>query len=107
MSSNGAARLDAASAKTGPDAARQDDAIYQNNARVARTLEVEVDSKAGEIRFGELYESDGLLLPDECEYKEYRILIRKIAFATRLDKNAAHKGRVLRGVVAEVRGQRA
>jgi hypothetical protein len=90
----------------GPAVARQDDAIYQNDVPVARALEVEVESEAGEIRFGELYESDPLLLPDECEYKKYRILIRKVAFAARLDKDAPHKGRVLRGVVAEVLGDR-
>jgi len=106
MSSNGVAESNETSEDAGRVVARQDDAIYQNAARVARTLEVEVDLEAREIRFGELYESDPLLLPDECEYKEYRILIRKVAFATRLDKNAPHKGRVLRGVMAELLGQR-
>jgi len=86
--------------------ARQDDAIYQNNERVARTVEAEVDLEAKEIRFGELYESDPLLLPDECEYQKYRILIRKVAFAASLDKNVPRKGRVLRGVVAEILGHR-
>jgi hypothetical protein len=83
---------------------RQDDAIYQNDQRVARTLEVEVDLEAREICFGELYESDPLLLPDECEYQKHRILIRKVSFASRVDKNAPHKGRVLRGVLAEILG---
>jgi hypothetical protein len=106
MSSNSVGESNGAFADSGPGVARQDDAIYQNEAPVARTLEVELDLEAGEIRFGELYESDPLLLPDECEYKKYRILIRKVAFATRLDKNAPHKGRVLRGVVAEVLGHK-
>jgi hypothetical protein len=104
MSSNGGAEPKGALAGSGPAVARQDDAIYQNEAPVARTFEVEPDLEAGEIRFGELYESDPLLLPDECEYKNYRILIRKVAFATRLDRDAPHKGRVLRGVVAEILG---
>jgi hypothetical protein len=86
--------------------ARQDDAIYQNHERVARAIQAEVNLESKEIRFGELYESDPLLLPDECEYQKYRILIRKIAFAASLDKNAPHKGRVLRGVIAEILGQR-
>jgi hypothetical protein len=73
---------------------------------VAKTIEAEVDLEAKEIHFGELYESDPLLLPDECEYQKYRILIRKIAFAASLDKNAPHKGRVLRGVIAEILGHR-
>jgi hypothetical protein len=104
MSSNGGAEPNGALADSCPTVARQDDAIYQNEAPVARTREVEIDLKAGEIRFGELYESDPLLLPDECQYKNYRILIRKVRFATRLDKDAPHKGRVLRGVVAEILG---
>ena len=85
---------------------RQDDAIYQKDERVARAIEVEVDLEAKEIRFGELYESEPLLLPDECECQKYRILIRKVAFAASLDKTAPHKGRVLRGVVAEILGHR-
>jgi hypothetical protein len=101
-------------ATTGPEAsanagsgvlqsvAPQDDTIYQNGQPVAKTLEVEVDLQAREIRFGELYESDRLVLPDECEFQKYNILIQKIAFASRLDTSAPHKGRVLRGVVAEI-----
>ncbi len=92
--------------QTSQAVAWQADAIYQNGQPVARAAETEVDLKAKEIRFGELYESDHLLLPDECEYQKYRILVRKVAFASRLDKNAPHKGRVLKGVVAEVLGYR-
>ena len=103
MSSNSVANPNALSATA---MARQDDAIYQDDERVAKTIEAEVDLEAKEIHFGELYESDPLLLPDECEYQKYRILIRKIAFAASLDKNAPHKGRVLRGVIAEILGQR-
>lgn len=106
MSSDSVAKPSAPPANAGPAVARQDDAIYQNDEPVARALETEVDLEAKEICFGELYESDRLLLPDECEYQKYRILIRKVAFATRLDKNAPHKGRVLRGVVAEILGHR-
>jgi len=106
MSSKVVAETNTASAKTGPVAARQDGTVYQKEKPVARALEVEVDLKAKEVRFGELYESDWLLLPDECEYQNYRILIRKVAFATRLDKNAPHKRRVLRGVLAEILGYR-
>ena len=85
-----------------PTATRRDDAIYQNDQPVAKALEAEIDVKAKEIRFGELYESDRLVLPDECEFGSYRILVRKVAFASRLDKNAPHKGRILRGVIAEI-----
>ncbi len=112
MSSNSVPRPDEppARARGGPQVsqavARQDDAIYQNDQLVAKTLEAEVDPGAKDIRFGELYESDRLLLPDECEYQKYRILVQKISFASRLDRNAPHKGRVLRGVVAEILGYR-
>ena len=103
MSSNSVANPNALSDNA---MARQDDAIYQDDERVAKTIEAEVDLEAKEIHFGELYESDPLLLPDECEYQKYRILIRKIAFAASLDKNAPNKGRVLRGVIAEILGHR-
>ena len=106
MSSNGVADPDALPGDAGPVIARQNDAIYQNGEQVARTIQAEVDLESKEIRFGELYESDPLLLPDECEYQKYRILIRKVAFAASLDKNAPHKGRVLRGVIAEIIGHR-
>jgi len=81
---------------------RLDDGVYQDCQLVARTLEAEADLDGREIRFGELYESDRLLLADECEYQKYTILIQKVAFASRSDRSALHKGRVLRGVVAEI-----
>ena len=89
-----------------PTAVRQDDTVYQKDQPVAKALEAEVDLEDKEVHFGELYESNPLLLPDECEYQEYRILIRRVAFAASLDKNAPHKGRVLKGVVAEILGHR-
>jgi len=108
MSGDGVLRPNgpAGNAKAGPPVSpgltRLDDGIYQDGQLVARTLEAEVDLEGKEIRFGELYESDRLLLPDECEYKKYSILIQKVAFAGRLDRSAPHRGRVLRGVVAEI-----
>jgi hypothetical protein len=95
-----------AGAEAKPVTARRDDAIYQNDRPAGRTLDVQVDLGAKEIRFGEIYQSDYLLLPDECEYQKYRILVQKVAFAGKLDRSAAHKGRVLRGVVAEILGYR-
>jgi len=103
MSSNSVANPNALSDNA---MARQDDAIYQDDERVAKTIEAEVDLEAKEIHFGELYESDPLLRPGEGAYQDYRILIRKIAFAASLDKNSPHKGRVLRGVIAEILGHR-
>ncbi|HLI35687.1 MAG TPA: hypothetical protein VKW70_11620 [Terriglobia bacterium] len=85
---------------------RENDAIYQRGQVVARVLEPEIDLESKEIRFGELYNSDHLLLPDECEFQQHRILVRKIAYATKVEKDSLHKGRILRGVTAEILGYR-
>ena len=85
---------------------REDDAVYQNGRVVARVADPQVDSEAKEIRFAELYNSDELLLPDECEFQKYTIMVQRIAHATKVDKGALHKGRVLRDVVAEILGYR-
>jgi hypothetical protein len=85
---------------------REDDAIYQNGRVVARVADPQVDSETKEIRFAELYNSDELLLPDECEFQKYTIMVQRIAHATKVDKGALHKGRVLRDVVAEILGYR-
>jgi hypothetical protein len=91
---------------SGPVIARENDAIYQQDRLVARVLEPEVNPEAKEIRFSELYNSDYLLLPDECEFQRYRILVRKVQDATREEKQALHKGRILRGVTAKILGYR-
>ena len=85
---------------------REDDAVYQNGRVVARVADPQVDSEAKEIRFAELSNSDELLLPDECEFQKYTIMVQRIAHATKVDKGAPHKGRVLRNVVAEILGYR-
>lgn len=79
-------------------------AIYQNGRVVARVTEAEVDLEAKEVRFAELSNSDELLLPEECEFRKYKIMVQRIQFAAKQDKGALHKGRVLRGVVAEILG---
>lgn len=84
----------------------EQDAIYQGGRVVARVLDARVDAGAREIHFGELYNTDELLLPDDCEFREYRILIQRMDFAAKEERGAAHKGRVLRGVVAEILGYR-
>jgi len=85
---------------------RAEDTIYQGNPprQVARVLDPEVNWDAREIRFGEIYQSDDLVLPDECEFQKFRIMIQRVEFASRVDKGAPEKGRVLRGVVAEILG---
>lgn len=95
-----------AEAKTPPIVKRDANAIYQDGQVVARVLDPEIDLEAKEIRFGEIYASDRLLLPEECEFQEYRILIQRIAFAAKVDRAAPEKGRVLRGVVADFLGYR-
>ncbi len=84
--------------------AREPDALYQNNRIVARVQEAEVDLEAKEVRMGEIYNSDELVVPDECEFQKYRILIQRIAFATKVDRVEPHKGRILRGVSADILG---
>ena len=82
------------------------DAIYQEGKVVARVLEPELRQDSHEIHFGEINGSDNLVLPEECEFQKYRLMIQRIEYASRIDKNAPEKGRVLRGVVAEVLGYR-
>lgn len=89
-----------------PSKEREPDAIYQGSRLVARVLEPEVDAEAREIRFSEVLNSDELMLPEECEFQKYRILIRRIAYASKVNKEEPHKGRVLRGVVADLLGFR-
>src|SRR5712692_8856634 len=85
---------------------REPDAIYQNDRVVARAADAEVDLEVKEVRFGELYQSDYLSLPEECEYQNYKIIVQRIAYATKVAPGAAHSGRVLKGVVAEILGYR-
>jgi hypothetical protein len=82
------------------------DAIYQDSKVVARVVEPEVRWASREIHFGEINNSDDLILPEECEFQKYRLMIQRIEYASRIDKNAPEKGRVLRGVVAEILGYR-
>jgi hypothetical protein len=93
-------------AKPAPMFERVDDAIYQGNKLVARVVDPAIDTEAHEIRFNEINQSDELVLPDECEFQKFRIMIRRIEFASRVDKSAPEKGRVLRGVTAEILGYR-
>ncbi|MFB3921788.1 MAG: hypothetical protein ACE145_08700 [Terriglobia bacterium] len=85
---------------------REPDGIYQENRLVARVVDPEIDTEAKEIRFAEVYDSDDLVLPDECEFQKYRILIQRVAYASKVNKEAPHKGRILRGVSADLLGYR-
>jgi hypothetical protein len=85
---------------------RGEDAIYQKGELVAKVLDAEVKANANEVYFGELYNSDTLLLPDECEFQKYTLLVERIGYAAKIDKAAPHKGRVLRDVHARILGYR-
>ncbi len=93
-----------------PLAQRESNAIYQKNRYgkerlVARVADIEVDETGKEILFGEISESDDLLLPEECEYQKWVVLVRKIASAVAQDKANPQRGRVLKGVTAEIVGR--
>ena len=111
MATNGGTeKTDRAEAQRIPPAERESNAIYQKSRygkerAVGRVADVEVDEKGKEILFGEISESDDLLLPDECEYQKWIILVRKIASAVAQDKANPQRGRVLKGVTAEILGR--
>ncbi len=83
-------------------AQREPDTLYQKGRIVARVSGTRVDEAGKKIFFEEVYHSDTLLLPDECDFQQYVILIRKIQHATKLDPKALHRGRVLGGVEADI-----
>ena len=85
---------------------READALYQKNKVVARVKDVEFDQDSRQVRFDEVSQSDELLLPEECEFREFKIQVRKIAYATKIERGEEHKGRVFRGVIADVLGRR-
>jgi hypothetical protein len=94
------------SVEPGTSETRQDNALYQRGRRVAEVLDVRIDAQAREIHFGEIYGSDDLLIPEDCEFRAFRILIQKIGYASRQEAGAAHKGRVMKNVVADILGYR-
>ena len=89
-----------------PPGPRDDDAIYQDSRVVARVSGAHVDWESKEIRFAEIANSDELVLPEECEFQKYKIMVQRIGYASKAEKAALHKGRVLREVVAEILGYR-
>ncbi len=106
MDGQGSERQIEAAAPPPATGAREQDAISQANKIVARVVNCEVDLEAKELRISEINQSDLLMIPEECEYQNFRILIQRIAYATMVDKTALHKGRILRGVTADILGYR-
>lgn len=98
----------AAKLEESPGAAspRETDALYQNGRVVARVGVAEVDLETKEIRFDEIHSSETLMIPEECEFRDYRILIQRIGYATKIQRGEEHKGRVLRGVICDLLGYR-
>ncbi|MBI1941994.1 MAG: hypothetical protein HYS33_10865 [Acidobacteria bacterium] len=91
-------------AKASPPPERRPDALYQGGRVVGRVLEPEIDLQAKQVRFGEIFQSDGLLLPEECEFQKYRLMIQTVGWAARIDRVDPTKGRVLKEVVADLLG---
>ena len=83
---------------------REQDAIYQEGKVVGRVVDPEVDEAGRKVRFKEIYRSDWLLLPDECEFRKYKILIDKVEYASKEGGEAVQKGRILRNLEAEILG---
>jgi hypothetical protein len=90
--------------RAGHASQREASAIYQKGRVVARVENAQADLQNKVIKFDEIFNSDYLLLPDECEFQNYRLLVRQIEYATKVEKTAMHKGRILRGVTAEILG---
>jgi hypothetical protein len=93
-----------AETKSSPSSQRDSNAIYQDGRMVARVVEPEIDLEAKQIRFSEVFESDDLLLPEECEFQKFRIMIQTVTWAAKIDRANPSKGRVLKGVVADLLG---
>jgi len=85
---------------------REPDALYQNGRVVASVGKSEVDLETKEVRFDEIHNSEQLMIPEECEFRDYRILIQRIGYATKIQRGEEHKGRVLRGVICDLLGYR-
>lgn len=83
---------------------REQNAIYQQGKLVAHIVQPDVDLEAKEIRFDEIFDSDHLVLADECEFQKYRIMVQKVAFATKVDRRPGRTGRTLSGCTAEILG---
>jgi hypothetical protein len=92
------------SEKEAPAADRDPNGVYQKGKLVAYVKEPDIDEAGKEVRFAEIYKSDDLILSDECEFRKFILIVRRIAYASK--ENDASRSRTLRGVVAEIVGYR-
>ena len=83
---------------------REQDAIHQNGKLVARVVNPDVELESKQVHFEEIVDSDHLVMADECEFQKYRIMIQKVAFATKVDHREGRTGRTLAGCTAEILG---
>lgn len=81
---------------------REENALYQNGELVGRVVGPDIDEANRKIRFQEIHGADWLLIPDECEYQKYRIVIDKVEYATKESQEAVQKGRILRDIEADI-----
>lgn len=86
--------------------ARDQNSIYQEERLVGRVVDPQIDVEGKRIAFDEIHNSDELVLADECEFQKYLVIVRKVGYASKVSKEEPHKGRILRQVVAEIRGYR-
>lgn len=95
-------------ASAGPSAPgqKEQNAIYQNGKAVGHVENPEVDPDGKQILFEEIWDSDHLVLAEECEFQKYRIMIQKVAFATKVDRRPGREGRTLAGCTADILGYR-
>jgi hypothetical protein len=92
----------ASEAAGAPAASREPDAIYQKGKLVARVLEPEINEAGKEVRFTQVIDQEDLSLPDECEFRKYILMVRRVSYATK--ERSERRERVLKGVVAEIVG---
>lgn len=88
---------------------RDENAIYQwqfhhGERKVAQVARAEVDEAGKRVAFAEVSHSDLLFLPDECEFRKYKLEIDTVGDAVRVDRSDSGKGRVLRDVTAKITG---
>lgn len=88
---------------------REENAIYQwqfhhGERKVAQVVRAEVDEAGKRVAFAEVSHSDLLFLPDECEFRKYKLEIDTVGDAVKADRTGPDKGRVLRDVTAKITG---
>jgi len=89
-----------------PPEQREPEALHQKGRFAGRAVGYEIDEVGKEVRFNEIENTDLLSLPDECEFQKFILIVRKVAYATKVARESPLKGRILKGVVAEIVGYR-